>query len=430
MRADKLTLARSSRSRSPTCRATPPRSRCGGWPRPPVDDAARPRRRDRAARATAPRSSTPKRSRAAGRCPGSTIPSIGVARRRRRSRRARAPAARPRRRRPRRRGCARVRPAHGRPATTTRSSTRCGGARDADACGSSRPRDTSTTASRRSCSPSPAPIPIASRKRRRAASPSTSGSRSPRFPSGTEVGFVDVPGHVRFLKNMLAGVGAVDVALFVVAAGDGWMPQSEEHLRILELLGVRHGVVALTNADTVDADHLDCASSSRRAAGDVVARDARRSSCATRCRVAASTTCAPRSTRVLGDGARTGRDRRPAPALDRPGVRGPGRGHRRDRHARRRRRRGRRRRSASCGLRPPVRVRGIETRPPPRRARRARDPGRAQPRRGRPPRPRPRRRARARRPVARSDRRRRAGAADPRRTRRGSRPGCGRRRLG
>src|SRR3977135_2715628 len=67
--------------------------------------------------------------------------------------------------------------------------------------------------------------------------------------SGTEVGFVDVPGHVRFLQNMLAGVGAVDMVLFVVSAREGWMPQSEEHLVILELLGVHHGVVALTNCD-------------------------------------------------------------------------------------------------------------------------------------------------------------------------------------
>ena len=79
------------------------------------------------------------------------------------------------------------------------------------------------------------------------------------LPSGAEVGFVDVPGHVRFIKNMLAGVGAVDVALFVVAANEGWKPQSEEHLRILELLGVRHGVVALTKVDLVDEDTLELA---------------------------------------------------------------------------------------------------------------------------------------------------------------------------
>ena len=75
------------------------------------------------------------------------------------------------------------------------------------------------------------------------------------LPSGQEIGFVDVPGHVRFLKNMLAGVGAVDACLFVVAATEGWKPQSEEHLRILELLGVTHGVVALTKVGLVDDDH-------------------------------------------------------------------------------------------------------------------------------------------------------------------------------
>jgi selenocysteine-specific elongation factor len=79
------------------------------------------------------------------------------------------------------------------------------------------------------------------------------------LPSGTAIAFVDVPGHVRFLKNMLAGVGAVDVALLVVGADDGWMPQSEEHLRLLELLGVGHGVVALTKRDLVDADTLELA---------------------------------------------------------------------------------------------------------------------------------------------------------------------------
>src|SRR5680860_840071 len=79
------------------------------------------------------------------------------------------------------------------------------------------------------------------------------------LPSGEEVGFVDVPGHVRFVKNMLAGVGAVEVVLLVVAANEGWMPQSEEHLQIVELLGVRHGVVALTKADTADEETLELA---------------------------------------------------------------------------------------------------------------------------------------------------------------------------
>jgi len=79
------------------------------------------------------------------------------------------------------------------------------------------------------------------------------------FPSGRTVAFVDVPGHVRFLKNMLAGVGAIDASIFVVAANEGWKPQSEEHLRILQLLGVREGVVALTKVGLVDDDGLELA---------------------------------------------------------------------------------------------------------------------------------------------------------------------------
>lgn len=70
--------------------------------------------------------------------------------------------------------------------------------------------------------------------------------------NGEGVSFIDVPGHVRFLRNMLAGVGGVDACMFVVAATEGWKPQSEEHLRILELVGLQHGFVALTKADLVD----------------------------------------------------------------------------------------------------------------------------------------------------------------------------------
>ena len=79
------------------------------------------------------------------------------------------------------------------------------------------------------------------------------------LPSGEGIAFVDVPGHVRFLKNMLAGVGAVDACLFVVAATEGWKPQSEEHLRIVELLGIAHGVIALTKVGIVDDDHAELA---------------------------------------------------------------------------------------------------------------------------------------------------------------------------
>jgi len=79
------------------------------------------------------------------------------------------------------------------------------------------------------------------------------------LPSGRRLAFVDVPGHVRFLKNMLAGVGAVDTCMFVVAATEGWKPQSEEHLRILELLDVKRGVVALTKVGLVDDDDRELA---------------------------------------------------------------------------------------------------------------------------------------------------------------------------
>lgn len=79
------------------------------------------------------------------------------------------------------------------------------------------------------------------------------------LPSGTELSFIDVPGHVRFLRNMLAGVGGVSACVFVVAATEGWKPQSEEHLRILELLGIRHGIIALTKIDLVDDEWLELA---------------------------------------------------------------------------------------------------------------------------------------------------------------------------
>src|SRR3954470_16538470 len=78
----------------------------------------------------------------------------------------------------------------------------------------------------------------------------------PTLPSGAGISFVDVPGHVRFLRNMLAGVGGVDACMFVIDAGEGWKPQSEEHLRILELVGLRSGIVALTKADLVDDEWL------------------------------------------------------------------------------------------------------------------------------------------------------------------------------
>ena len=81
-----------------------------------------------------------------------------------------------------------------------------------------------------------------------------------RMPSGNEVSIIDVPGHERFVNNMLAGVGGIDVALLVVAADESVMPQTREHLAILDLLQIRRGVVALTKKDLVDDDWLDLVS--------------------------------------------------------------------------------------------------------------------------------------------------------------------------
>lgn len=78
------------------------------------------------------------------------------------------------------------------------------------------------------------------------------GFAYPDVASGVELGFVDVPGHHRFLHNMLAGSAGIDTALLVVAADDGVMPQTIEHVQILDLLGVDRGVVALTKIDRVD----------------------------------------------------------------------------------------------------------------------------------------------------------------------------------
>ena len=77
-----------------------------------------------------------------------------------------------------------------------------------------------------------------------------------KLPSGQEVGIVDVPGHERFIKNMLAGVGGIDLALLVIAANEGVMPQTTEHLAILDLLGISLGIVVLTKKDLVDPEWL------------------------------------------------------------------------------------------------------------------------------------------------------------------------------
>ncbi len=78
-----------------------------------------------------------------------------------------------------------------------------------------------------------------------------------RLPSGREISIVDVPGHERFVNNMLAGVGGIDLALLVVAADESVMPQTREHLAILDLLRIPRGLVALTKKDLVDDDWLE-----------------------------------------------------------------------------------------------------------------------------------------------------------------------------
>jgi selenocysteine-specific elongation factor len=76
------------------------------------------------------------------------------------------------------------------------------------------------------------------------------------LPDGTRAGIVDVPGHERFIRNMLAGAHGIDLVLFTVAADDGIMPQSEEHLDILHVLGVGRGIFVITKADLVDDNRL------------------------------------------------------------------------------------------------------------------------------------------------------------------------------
>jgi selenocysteine-specific elongation factor len=80
---------------------------------------------------------------------------------------------------------------------------------------------------------------------------------APCLIADTEVGIVDVPGHENFIKTMVAGATGIDGVIFVIAADDGVMPQTREHLDILTLLGVKHGLVALTKIDTVSTEHVD-----------------------------------------------------------------------------------------------------------------------------------------------------------------------------
>src|SRR5437667_9154990 len=78
-----------------------------------------------------------------------------------------------------------------------------------------------------------------------------------KLPGGREVSIVDVPGHESFIKNMLAGVGGIDLELLIIAADEGVMPQTREHLAILDLLRVQRGILVITKKDLVDDDWLE-----------------------------------------------------------------------------------------------------------------------------------------------------------------------------
>jgi selenocysteine-specific elongation factor len=101
------------------------------------------------------------------------------------------------------------------------------------------------------------------------------GFASMLLPDGSRVGIVDVPGHEKFIRNMLAGSGGVDLVLMVVAADEGPMPQTMEHAYILDLLGAKSGIIVLTRADLADDDDRElCAMLTREKLADTFLRDA------------------------------------------------------------------------------------------------------------------------------------------------------------
>src|SRR6058998_424252 len=83
------------------------------------------------------------------------------------------------------------------------------------------------------------------------------GFASLTLEDGTRIGFIDVPGHERFVKNMLAGVGGIDLVLLVIAADESIKPQTREHFDICRLLHIRHGLLVLTKSDLVEREILD-----------------------------------------------------------------------------------------------------------------------------------------------------------------------------
>lgn len=95
------------------------------------------------------------------------------------------------------------------------------------------------------------------------------------LPSGRRAGIIDVPGHEKFIKNMLAGVGGIDIVILAIAADEGVMPQTQEHLNILNLLQVKTGIIALTKSDIVDEEWIEMVTEEvREATADTFLKDA------------------------------------------------------------------------------------------------------------------------------------------------------------
>ena len=133
---------------------------------------------------------------------------------------------------------------------------------------------------------------------------------------GLNLAFVDVPGHERFVKNMLAGAGGIDIVMLVVAADESVMPQTREHFEICRLLQVPAGVIVLTKADVADADMLELARlETRELVGGIVPRER-----ADRRRLGEDrrrARHAPPRADVRGVGGAGARSRRPGPPADR-----------------------------------------------------------------------------------------------------------------
>src|ERR1039457_7155766 len=153
------------------------------------------------------------------------------------------------------------------------------------------------------------------------------------LPGGERLAFVDVPGHERFVPNMLAGVGPVPAVLFVVAADGGWMPQSDEHLAAIDAVGIRHGLLAVTRADLADPGPARRQALDRLAGSQLGQVEAVAVSSVTGAGLPELRAALARLMASL-----------PAPdaaAVDRPVVQHQGERHRRHRHAAGRHRRGR-----------------------------------------------------------------------------------------